>query len=82
MRSEEDLIGLLIEYTILKRREECLGCMYSHGSQKRHIICLTNIFKSYFFMLGISHMKSHQIIDKEEEDFLLEFVKNHGTSDD
>ncbi len=82
MRPEEDLIGLLIENTILKRREDCLGCQYSHGSQKHHVTCMTNIFKVFYFMKSITFMIENNLIEKDEEEFLLEFVKTHGTSDD
>ena len=82
MRSVQDLVGLLSENTILKRQEDCLGCQYSHGSQKRHITCMTNIFKAFYFTKSITHMIEKNIIDKEEEAYLLDFVAKNGTSDD
>ena len=82
MRSEQDLIGLLVENTILKRREDCLGCQYQHGSQKHHITCMTNIFQKFYFMKSIAHMIENDLIDNDEEEYLIDFVDKHDTSDD
>ena len=40
MQPEDVLIGIMIEYTLLQRREQCIGCNYAIGVQKRHLLCL------------------------------------------
>jgi hypothetical protein len=63
-------IWTLINATIRKlRTDDCLGCMWNHGSQKHHDVCLTNINSHYYFKESIHYLFNNDLISLEEFNF-------------
>jgi len=51
-------------------RADCQGCMYNHGSQKYHMICLTGVDGEYYYKEALIYMQNEKLIDIEEYHFL------------
>ena len=72
MRNLEYLTNLLIEYSFVQRRLNCVGCQTSHGSQSNHQVCMGLTDKAYYYIKSARYLHDFGLINDEEFEFLLD----------
>ena len=70
MRSTMVLSKFLWDEITRLRMEQCIGCQYSHGSQKHHFICMSDWNHGEFRKNAILNLKATDLITQEEYNFL------------
>lgn len=72
MRSHLTLFELRNTAINKLRRDDCQGCMYNHGSQKHHLICLTGVDAEYYHKEALIYLRDEKLINNEEYELLQE----------
>ena len=72
MKSQQSLLELRNATIIKLRRDDCIGCMYNHGSQKHHLVCLTGVDEEYYHKEALILLYDNKEIDRTEFEYLQE----------
>ena len=72
MRNLVFLTNLLIEYSFVQRKLNCVGCQTSHGSQSNHQVCMALTDKAYYYMKSVHYLHDFGLINDEEFEYLLD----------